>query len=71
MRIPEIDLPQAMIENDARQLARQANAQGEDAFIALPAGRRAAASRRDSCSPSSAARTTCAWIHAASARRWR
>jgi trigger factor len=38
---PEIDLPQSMIENDARQLARQANAQGEDAFLAyLPAARR-------------------------------
>ena len=38
---PEIDLPQAMIENDARQLARQANAQGDDAFVQfLPAARR-------------------------------
>ena len=38
---PEIDLPQSMIENDARQLARQANAQGEDAFVAyLPTARR-------------------------------
>jgi trigger factor len=38
---PEIDLPQSMIENDARQLARQANAQGDDAFVQfLPAARR-------------------------------
>jgi trigger factor len=38
---PEIDLPQAMIENDARQLARQSNAQGDDAFVQfLPAARR-------------------------------
>ena len=38
---PEIDLPQSMIENDARSLARQANAQGDDAFVAyLPAARR-------------------------------
>src|SRR5690348_444332 len=38
---PEIDLPQSMIENDARALARQANAPGEDAFIAyLPAARK-------------------------------
>jgi trigger factor len=38
---PEIDLPQAMIENDARQLARQSNSQGDDAFVAfLPAARR-------------------------------
>jgi trigger factor len=38
---PEIDLPQAMIENDARQLARQQNAQGDDAFVQfLPAARR-------------------------------
>jgi trigger factor len=38
---PEIDLPQAMIENDARQLARQANAEGDDAFVQfLPAARR-------------------------------
>jgi len=38
---PEIDLPQSMIENDARQLARQANAQGPDAFMPyLPAARR-------------------------------
>ena len=38
---PEIDLPQSMIENDARGLARQANAQGDDAFVAyLPAARR-------------------------------
>jgi trigger factor len=38
---PEIDLPQAMIENDARQLARQANAPGDDAFVQfLPAARR-------------------------------
>jgi trigger factor len=38
---PEIELPQSMIENDARSLARQANAQGNDAFIAyLPASRR-------------------------------
>lgn len=38
---PEIDLPQAMIENDARQLARQSNAQGDDAFVQfLPASRR-------------------------------
>ncbi len=38
---PEIDLPQAMIENDARALARQANAPGDDAFVAfLPAARR-------------------------------
>ena len=38
---PEIDLPQAMIENDARQLARQANAQGDEAFVQfLPAARR-------------------------------
>jgi trigger factor len=38
---PEFDLPQAMIENDARQLARQSNAQGDDAFVQfLPAARR-------------------------------
>ena len=38
---PEIDLPQAMIENDARQLARQSNAEGDDAFVQfLPAARR-------------------------------
>jgi trigger factor len=38
---PEIDLPQAMIENDARQLARQANAPGDDAFVQfLPSARR-------------------------------
>ena len=38
---PEIDLPQSMIENDARALARQANAPGDDAFIAyLPAARK-------------------------------
>jgi trigger factor len=38
---PEIDLPQAMIENDARGLARQSNAQGDDAFVQfLPAARR-------------------------------
>jgi len=38
---PEIDLPQAMIENDARALARQGNAQGDDAFVQfLPAARR-------------------------------
>ena len=38
---PEIDLPQSMIENDARSLARQANAQGDDAFVQfLPAARR-------------------------------
>ena len=38
---PEIDLPQSMIENDARALARQANAAGDDAFIAyLPAARK-------------------------------
>ncbi len=38
---PEIDLPQAMIENDARSLARQSNAQGDDAFVQfLPAARR-------------------------------
>ncbi|HEV7491753.1 MAG TPA: trigger factor [Rhodanobacteraceae bacterium] len=38
---PEIDLPQSMIENDARALARQANQPGEDAFIAyLPAARK-------------------------------
>jgi trigger factor len=38
---PEIELPQSMIENDARGLARQANAPGDDAFVAfLPAARR-------------------------------
>jgi len=38
---PEIDLPQAMIENDARGLARQSNAPGDDAFVQfLPAARR-------------------------------
>jgi len=38
---PEIDLPQAMIESDARALARQANAPGDDAFVTfLPAARR-------------------------------
>lgn len=38
---PEIDLPQSMIENDARSLARQANAPGDDAFVAyLPAARK-------------------------------
>jgi trigger factor len=38
---PEIELPQAMIENDARALARQAGAQGDDAFVGyLPAARR-------------------------------
>jgi trigger factor len=38
---PEIELPQSMIENDARALARQANAPGDDAFVAyLPAARR-------------------------------
>jgi trigger factor len=38
---PEIELPQAMIENDARGLAQQANAQGDDAFVQfLPAARR-------------------------------
>jgi trigger factor len=38
---PEIDLPQAMIENDARALARQSNAPGDDAFVQfLPAARR-------------------------------
>ena len=38
---PEIELPQSMIENDARQLARQANAQGDEAIAQfLPAARR-------------------------------
>jgi len=38
---PEIELPQSMIENDARALARQAGAQAEDAFVTyLPAARR-------------------------------
>lgn len=38
---PEIELPQSMIENEARLLARQANAPGDDAFVAyLPAARR-------------------------------
>jgi len=38
---PEIELPQAMIENDARALARQAGAAGEDSFVPyLPAARR-------------------------------
>ncbi|MGH8174307.1 MAG: trigger factor [Rhodanobacteraceae bacterium] len=38
---PELELPQSMIENDARQLARQANAPGDDAFVAyLPTARR-------------------------------
>jgi len=38
---PELELPQSMIENDARQLARQAGAPNEDAFVAyLPAARR-------------------------------
>jgi trigger factor len=38
---PEIDLPQAMVENDARALARQSGQQGEDAFVQfLPAARR-------------------------------
>ena len=63
---PEIDLPQAMIENDARQLARQSNAQGERCVRAVSCRRRAAASRRASCSPSSAARTKFASIRAAS-----
>jgi trigger factor len=38
---PEIELPQAMVENDARGLARQSNAPGDDAFVQfLPAARR-------------------------------
>ncbi len=38
---PELDLPQSMIENEARQLARQANAPGNEAFVAyLPVARR-------------------------------
>jgi trigger factor len=38
---PEIELPQAMIENDARALAQQANAEGADAFMQfLPTARR-------------------------------
>lgn len=38
---PELDLPQGMIENEARQLARQANAPGNEAFVAyLPVARR-------------------------------
>ena len=38
---PELDLPQSMIENDARALARQANAPGDDAFVQfLPTARR-------------------------------
>jgi trigger factor len=38
---PEIELPQAMVENDARALAQQANAPGADAFVQfLPAARR-------------------------------
>ena len=38
---PEIELPQAMIENDARALARQAGAPGDDAFVGyLPTARR-------------------------------
>jgi trigger factor len=38
---PEIELPQAMVENDARALAQQANAEGTDAFLQfLPAARR-------------------------------
>jgi len=30
---PELDVPQTMIENEARQLARQSNAQADDAFV--------------------------------------
>lgn len=38
---PELDLPQSMIESEARQLARQANAPGNEAFVAyLPVARR-------------------------------
>ncbi|MBO9663287.1 trigger factor [Dokdonella sp.] len=38
---PELELPQSMIENEARLLARQANAPGDDAFVAyLPVARR-------------------------------
>lgn len=38
---PELDLPQSMIENEARLLAQQSNAPGDDAFVAyLPAARR-------------------------------
>lgn len=38
---PELELPQSMIENEARLLARQANAPGEEAFVAyLPVARR-------------------------------
>ena len=68
---PEIDLPQSMIENDARALARQANAAGRRCVHRVPAGRAQARRRRASCSPSWVARTTCAWIRAASARRSR
>lgn len=38
---PDLEVPQSMIENEARLLARQANAAGDDAFTAyLPAARR-------------------------------
>jgi trigger factor len=38
---PDLDLPQSMIEGEARQLARQANAPGNEAFVAyLPVARR-------------------------------
>jgi len=38
---PELDVPQTMIENEARLLARQANAPAEDAFVGyLPTARR-------------------------------
>lgn len=38
---PELELPQSMIESEARQLARQANAQDNEAFVAyLPVARR-------------------------------
>jgi trigger factor len=38
---PELEVPQSMIENEARALARQNNAQGDEAFTAfLPSARR-------------------------------